>query len=271
MRESGGDVVRIGRAREIGRVAAKTIRGDALKLVANVATGALQRLMSSQQRELCEPVVIELCSAPRIDAVATAAIRWQGCRFVIQGGRAVVVIQMAAGAISGKARVNAACRALVAGFASNRRVCSKQREAVPMVLCRPSACAPTLHCVAVFALRPKLAPVNVGMAISALCTRLGKHSGDVAGVTRYIRMHAPQRKTCACVVVELRDGPNRLPPSGCVTVLARDRNRSVGIPHGSLCRCYPEAGEQAKDDPFPIHVRFESSNTNNGGPDASAR
>lgn len=175
MRESGGDVIGIGGAREIGRVAAEAIRGDALEFVSNVATRARKSLMRSNQRESGEPVVIEFRSQPCVHAVAVPAIGGQSCGFMIQAGRPVVIGQMATGAISREARIHATRRALVAAFASRCRMCPEQRKAIPMVLRCTRVGTPSLHRMAAFALRPELAAVDIGMAVRAPSAGLRKN------------------------------------------------------------------------------------------------
>lgn len=122
----------------------------------------------------------------------------------------------------------------MAGVARRGGMRAQQREAVEMVLHRLGVGLPTLHGVAAFALRSKLAPVKIGMAIGALGTRRGKNSRDVARITPHLAVRAAQWIVGLGVVIEFRHGPDGGPSGGCMAILAGNGKPPVRILNGAL-------------------------------------
>lgn len=110
---------------------------------------------------------------------------------------------------------------------------SYQREPVLVVLDRIGRYLPALYRVTALAVCPELAAVNVGVAVSALRTHTLEHQARMTLGASHLFMHPAQRIT-GLIVIELRVGTNRLPAGITVTILARNRDRSVRIGHLGL-------------------------------------
>jgi hypothetical protein len=78
----------------------------------------------------------------------------------------------------------------------------------------------------VLANRAHLAAVNVGMAVGALVSHIGKDHLDVAGRAGHALVHAAQRKLGG-VVIEFGNGPDGPPSINGVAVLTGDIQRAV--------------------------------------------
>ena len=85
---------------------------------------------------------------------------------------------------------------------------------------------PSLHRVALFASRTKLALVNVGVAVGTLRAHVAEHQLRVARHACHFLVHAAQG-IFRLVVIKLRDAADRLPSTKRVTVLTRDIQRSM--------------------------------------------
>lgn len=85
---------------------------------------------------------------------------------------------------------------------------------------------PALHRVTLRAIRPHLVLVHVGVAVLTILGHVRENRFDVALNALHLLVHASQR-VIRFVVVEFRNGLDRPPCLGRVTVLARDRERSV--------------------------------------------
>ena len=111
-------------------------------------------------------------------------------------------------------------------FALHSRVGSEQREAVLVVLYLLHGNVPSLHRVALRAVRPHLSSVDVIVAILAILTHVGEDRFHVALCALHFFVHAPQR-IFGLVVIELGDRLDGPPGRGGVAVLARGRERAV--------------------------------------------
>ena len=107
---------------------------------------------------------------------------------------------MTGNTFGGKACELARGRAFVAGVAGHCGVGADQRKAVLMVADGGERHLPALHGVARFTLRPKLAPVNIGVAITAPGADVRENQTDVALRATHPRMESPQRVTGLAVV-----------------------------------------------------------------------
>jgi hypothetical protein len=83
--------------------------------------------------------------------------------------------------------------------------------------------------MAAFALRTELAFVEVGMAIGAARSSLGKNFRDVARITRDILVHAAKLEAGFRIVIELDSRTQRRPICGGVTVLTWKRKFPVRV------------------------------------------
>ena len=76
-----------------------------------------------------------------------------------------------------------------------------------------------------------LAPVNVGVTISAILADIGEHRLDVAFGAFHFFVQAAQW-IVGLVVIELRNSPNRTPTGGGMTIFTRDGEGAVGVTGG---------------------------------------
>ncbi len=95
-----------------------------------------------------------------------------------------------------------------------------------MVLDRLDTNLPTFHGMALLAVRPELPFVDVGVAVGALISHIGKNRLGMALGAGYRLVHAPQRKA-GLVVVELRHSADWLPTNRRMAVLARNVQAAV--------------------------------------------
>ena len=143
--------------------------------------------------------------------------------------RLLPVFQMAGIAFRRKPVEDSRRGPFVALLAGHRRVRAKQREAVLVILHLLHRNIPTFHRVTLLAIRTHLPAVNIRVAVRAIFPHIGKNRLHVARHTRHLFMHAAQRIVCL-VVIKLRHRADRTPPRRRVTVLARNRKRSVRAP-----------------------------------------
>jgi len=119
--------------------------------------------------------------------------------------------------------------ALVAGIAIQRGVRADQREAVQVLVDLLHRDVPSLDVVALLAVGAHLALVNVRVAIGALLADVGEHHLDMALRAVHTLVHAAQR-IFRGVVIELRNGADRLPSAQRVAVLTRNTKAAMGAP-----------------------------------------
>ncbi len=96
---------------------------------------------------------------------------------------------------------------------------SSQREAIIVLLHLLDRDLPSANRMALFAIRSKLALVNVRVAILTTLADIREHRFNVALHAGHRRVHAAERIT-GLIVVEFRDRPDRAPSAGSVAVLA---------------------------------------------------
>ncbi len=85
---------------------------------------------------------------------------------------------------------------------------------------------PPANGVALFARRPKLALVDIGVAIGAPASDITEHQLGMALRTGDVLVHAPQRIP-GLIVVKFRDAADGPPSAEGVTVLTRDVQGAV--------------------------------------------
>lgn len=113
------------------------------------------------------------------------------------------------------------------GIAIQRSVRADQREAVEVLVDLLDRNVPPLYGVALFAVRPHLALVDVGVAVRAARSHIREHRLGVALGAAHTLVHAAQG-ILGGVVIELRDGTNGFPTAERVAVLAGDAQAPVG-------------------------------------------
>ena len=110
---------------------------------------------------------------------------------------------------------------LVAGIAVDGSVSAGQGETVIVLLNFLNRNAPSADRVALLAIRPQLAFMNVCMAVLATGPHVAEHRLHVALNTSHILVHTAQR-IMGLVVIELGNSADWLPALRGVTVLARN-------------------------------------------------
>ena len=114
----------------------------------------------------------------------------------------------------------------MASVAIDRRVSSRQREAIVVLLNVLDGNLPATNRMALFAIRAHLALMNVGMAVLAALPDVGEDHLYVTRRTGHGTMHTAQR-IVRLIVVELGNRTDRLPAIRRVTVLTRHRETAV--------------------------------------------
>ena len=131
------------------------------------------------------------------------------------------ILQVARIAARGKSEENSHGGLLVARLTRDSCVRTKQRETILVIFHLLRGGFPAVYGVALRAVGAHLAAVNVGVAIGAVLSDVPKNWLQVALRTLHFFVHTAQRISRS-VVIELRNGADRLPPSGGVTVFTRD-------------------------------------------------
>ena len=148
---------------------------------------------------------------------------------------------------------------LVAGLAIYRRVRADERKTILMVANRGHGDLPAFDGVTRFAIRAKLATVNVRMAVRALLSNIRKDEFHVALSALYFFVH-PAQPVARLVVVKLRDTADRLPAKRRVAVLARNTQGAVRIAYAwFLCRALLPLGASLKRK--ETHTELKESST----------
>ena len=145
---------------------------------------------------------------------------------MIGTGGVLIVLRVAAVAIRGHGVEPAQRTILVAGLAIERGVCSKQREAIVVLLDLLQRYSPSFYRVALFAIRSELSAMNIGVTVGATLSDVREHRLHVTLRAGHILVHATQWIT-GLAMVEFRDIANRLPSAIGVAVLTRNVQRTV--------------------------------------------
>ena len=193
--------------------------------------------------------MIESRDVPLIHVVTGFAGRGKTRGLMIHGLGLLELRGVAAGARRAQPHVDARRSALVAGVTGQRPMRAQQRE--PVLVAADGglwSSLPSPYGVAVFALCPELAAVQVGVAVGALHRSFGKNARYVARITRNIFVHATQRESRLGVVAELGLRAERGPTGDGVAVLAGDVNGTVRVPGRRLRH---RRGAQPQPDDHP--------------------
>ena len=227
LRKTSGHVIRIGGSLIVLEVAAHASRAGQVVIVVDVAIGAHARRhrMASSQRK-SNRVVVESRVQPGVRPVAEAARRGEPARDVARVGGPLEICRVA-GVTRRRHRLKLAggC-ALMAGVAVHCGVRSCQGKPIVMLLDSLHRDLPAPNGVALFATRPELTPVNIGVAVLTALSDVREHGLDVALDARHRPVHAAQR-ILRLIVIEFRNRPNRLPRVRRVAILTGNVQVSV--------------------------------------------
>lgn len=92
---------------------------------------------------------------------------------------------------------------------------------------------PAPHVVALFAVCPKLAAMNIGVAVGAFRARVAEHQVGVALAASHRFMHTPQGEF-RLIVIKLRNVTNRFPSRKGMAILTRQGEIAVRAPRGGI-------------------------------------
>ena len=172
---------------EVCLVATEAIGRRALEPVTRVASYALQRGVHSSQRITRHGEVIELRPKPVIHRVARIALH-RKARVVDR--RILRILRVACIASGRQPREPPHRRALVAIGAFHHRMGTHQWKTVGMVLYVARRNLPSLHRMALLAVRAELPHVNIRMAIRTVRAYVLEHHRQVALRAANIPVHA---------------------------------------------------------------------------------
>ena len=226
-------MIRIRRALVVLQVAGNAIGTAQVVIVVGVAIDALawRDGVSATQREP-DRIVIEL----RVEPVVGRVAGFTGSREL--GGRVVrvrgcQVVLRVAGIALGRHGLEAAIGgSLVAGIAVEGCVSPGQRESIVVLLNLLDRDLPSPYGVALLAIGPQLALVNIGVAILAALPDVGEDHFDVALGAGNRGVHTTQW-IARLVMVEFGNGSDRLPGVWRVAVLTGDGQVPVGTVRAS--------------------------------------
>lgn len=156
-------------------MAAVAIRGRASKLSVEMAGGAGQRGMRAGEGETGKFKVVELGVKPGVHAVAGFAGRGKIQRLVVGIEGLLKVGVMAGNAAGWQSHELADGFAFVAINAIQHGMGAEEREAIGVIFYLLPKRLPAFDRVALRAIGAELAAVNVGVAIRALRSNIGKH------------------------------------------------------------------------------------------------
>ena len=175
--------------------------------------------------------VVDVCSEPAVEVVTRLAGQWELGSNVVwhasaRGYRLLKVLLVTGNTVGRKPLELADRRTLMTILALHGRMGSEQREAVLVVLYLLHGDVPSLHRVALCAVRAHLPSMDVVVAVLAILAHVGEDRFHVALCALHLFVHAPQRVSCL-VVIELGNRLDGPPGRGGMAVLARDRERAV--------------------------------------------
>lgn len=214
-------------------VAVLTGSGSQIVIVVNVALFTGDVGVTVGERE-AGAGMIEGGAQPAIELVAGLAICRGESRAslgVVRIGGVLPVFQVAGIALCGKAEINPGASRFVARLAWNGSVSAEERKAILVIFYLTVDRGPTLDGVALGAVGPHLAAVNVRVAVRAILAGVGEDGLDVALDAGNFLVHATQR-IVRFVVIKLGNRPDGAPAGGSVAILARDVDRSMRVARG---------------------------------------
>jgi len=152
-------------------------------------------------------------------------------RDVVRVGGFLKIRQVTRIASRRQSQILANRRALVAVIALHRGVRAQQRKTILVVLQLLNRDIPSLHRMALRAVRTHLAPVDVIVAILAVLAHVGEHRFDVTLRAFHFFMHAAQG-IAGFRMIKFRNRADGTPTRRGMTVLARNRQAPVRAPCG---------------------------------------
>ncbi len=231
--EAGIDVIGIvGRSPVLG-VATQAVHGRAFEAATYVARRAVQRGVHAGEGEPGKAQVVKFSAEPGIHAVACLAGSRETRSRVIGIAGLLELRRMAAQTVGGESLELAHSCVFMAAVALQQGMRSHQRKAVEMLLDVLHRDPPPFHVVAVFAVRSKLAAVNIGMAVRAFRAGIAENQVGVTLAAGDCFVHAAQGKL-RLIVIKFRNITDRLPSGEGVAVLAGEIQIAVRAAGGGV-------------------------------------
>ena len=205
-------------------------RNHQVVIVVDMARSTGDIRMAIRQQET-RRTMVEFRSHPAVKRMAGVAGLRKLRGDVVWVGGFLKIRQVTRIASCRQSQVLANRRALVAIIALRGGVRAQQRKTILVVLQLLHRDIPTLHRMALRAVRAHLAPVDVFMTILALLSHIREHRFPVALRAFHFFMHPTQGIT-GFAVVKFRDGTDGSPSPGGVAVFARNRKGPMRAPGG---------------------------------------
>ena len=188
-----------------------------LVLSADMACGALQRSVRTGEGKTIFRM-IDLGAEPTIEIVALDTVCGKTRGHVVRL-RALVGLCMAGNTIRRQSEVLSGGRALVTGLTVDCGMGPHQGKPVVVPLDGLDVDTPSLHGVALLALRTHLPAMDIRVTVGALGSGVAEYQARVALPAGYIFVKTAQG-ILRLVMIELRNIADRLPRCECMTVLA---------------------------------------------------
>jgi len=176
-------IIRLLPGRKVATRGAAGRRGDLQIVIVVYVAGGAGHIGVPICKQKSGRAVIECRPQPAVKFVAPLAIARRKRRpgAGVRGiGRVLPIFQMAGIARSAQSQENPRCGLLVAFIALNRGMSAQERKAVLVIAHLLHGDVPTLHRVALRAVRPHLTTVNVGVAIGAIFAHVREYGLCVA-------------------------------------------------------------------------------------------
>jgi hypothetical protein len=182
--------------------------------------------------------MVEFRVQPVVRAVAGIASHGKLARRVIRVVGVQIIGLVARIAVGRHGLELAGGPVLVAGIAVNRGMRSGEGKPIIVILDLLDRDLPSPDRVALLAIGPQLAPVDIGVAVLATLPNAAENWFDMALCAGYRLVHAAKR-IARLIVIEFRNRPDRLPAAGRVAILTGNVQISVWAVSatGSLRRC----------------------------------
>jgi hypothetical protein len=225
--KSERDVIRIVRLLKIGQVAAHARRRRAFVSAACVAGGAVEGGVHSGESEPGKFQVVKFSAEPRVDAMALLTLDGKTRGHVIGLGSLLIGALVTRVTLNGESLELPDRLAFMAVGALQSGMSSHQRETVFVFLHSLQHDVPSLDGVALCAVGPHLAAVNVSVAVGTVHSGIRKHRLGMTLGASHALVQAAKRIFC-CVVIELGNRADGLPACGRMAVLARNIEVAVG-------------------------------------------
>lgn len=208
-------------------MAGVAIRRCAFVPAARMTVLAIERGVRPAKSKTAELCVRKLSAEPVVLRMTAVASLRKVQRDVIWIGRALELRRMARRAI-GQNTILATNERLMASLALHRCMGANQREEILVIADLLLRREPTLHDMALSAIRPELAKVNIRMAIGAILANVAEDRIRMTLRASDTLVHAAKR-VLRVVMIEFRSRADRQPTVGRVAVLTGNRQRTVRV------------------------------------------